>query len=95
MHSFVILAKASLSYSLVGPQINAFLPREAKHATDDPAVHPCPILVTNLSPLAFFFHLQKAISDGDPFPVGVSSSDPYILHMDRHTLRHKSTEIFH
>lgn len=82
-------------YSLVGPQIDAFLPREAKHATDDPAVHPCPILIADLSPFAFFLHLQKAISDGDPFPVGVSSSDPYILHMHHRTLRKKATEIFH
>lgn len=81
-------------YSLVWPQVDTFLPREAKHATDDPVVHPCPILITDLPPLAFFFHLQKAICDGDPFPVGVSSSDPYVLHMDHHTLSNKATGKF-
>ena len=82
-------------YSLVGSGIHTFLPGEAVHATDDPGVHLCPALVTDLSPLASVFHLQKAVSDGNPFPVRVSGPDPHILHLHRQTLRDTEQERFH
>ncbi len=82
-------------HSLVGSGIQAFLPGEAVHATDDPAVHLCPVLVTDLSPLASVFHLQKAVSDGNPFPVRVSGPDPHVLHLHRQTLRNTAEEMFH
>ena len=44
-------------YSLVGSHVHTFLPGEAEHATDDPAVLLSPVLITDLSPLASVFHL--------------------------------------
>lgn len=69
--------------------IEAFLNREAVHATDDPAVHRRPLFVTDLSPLAAVFHLQKPLGDGNPFPVRIRGPDPHILHLHCHTLRHR------
>lgn len=80
-------------YSLVGSGIEAFLPGEAVHATDDPGVFLRPLLVTDLSPLASIFHLQKALSDGDPFPVGVSGPDPHIFHLHCQTLRNSTGNV--
>lgn len=74
-------------HSLVGSQINAFLPGEAVHATNDPGVHLRPVLVTDLSPLASVFHLQKAVGDRNPFPVRVRGSDPHIFHLHRQALQ--------
>lgn len=82
-------------YSLVGSGVYAFLPGEAVHATDDPAVHRCPVHTADLSPLASIFHLQKAVSDRNPFPVGVCGPDPHILHLHRHTLKTTTQEMFH
>lgn len=73
-------------HSLVGFEIHAFLPGEAVHATDDPGVHLRPALVTDLSPLASVFHLQKAVGDRNPFPVRVRGSDPHIFHLHRQAL---------
>lgn len=76
-------------YSLIGSNIDAFLPGEAVHATDDLAVHGCPLYVTYLPPLASVFHLQEPLSDRNSFSVGVGGSDPHVLHLHCHTLRHR------
>lgn len=81
--------------SLVSTGVVAFLPREAVHATDDPGVHLGPVLVTDLSPLASIFHLNKALGDGDPLPVGVSGPNPHILHLHIRSLGNKAEEMIH
>lgn len=85
-----LLLKSSLfcrrHHSLVGSQIHAFLPGEAVHAADDPGVHLGPVLVADLSPLASVFHLQEAVGDRNPFPVGVRGSDPHVFHLHRQAL---------
>lgn len=68
-------------YSLVGSGIEAFFARKAVHATDDPAVHHCPVHITDLPPHAPVFHLQETFGNGDPFTVRVSGSDPHIFHL--------------
>lgn len=81
-------------HSLVGSGVEALLPREAVHATDDPGVHLRPLLVTDLSPLASVFHLQEALGDGDPLPVRIRCPDPHILHLHRRTLGQRTEEMF-
>lgn len=81
-------------HSLVGSGVEALLPREAVHATDDPGVHLRPLLVTDLSPLASVLHLQEALGDGNPLPVRIRSPDPHILHLHRRTLGQRREEMF-
>lgn len=76
--------------SLVGSGVETFLHREAVHATDHPAVHLRPVLTTDLPPLASIFHLQKALRDGNPFPLRVRSPDPHVLHLHSQTLRNRA-----
>ena len=82
-------------YSLVGPGIEAFLPGEAVHATHDPAVHLRPLFIADLSPLSAVFHLQKALGDGNPLPLGIRGPDPHVLHLHCQTLQHGAEEMFH
>lgn len=81
-------------HSLVWSGVEALLPGEAVHATDDPGVHLRPLLAADLSPLASVFHLQEALGDGNPLPVRVRGPDPHVLHLHRRTLRHRTEEVF-
>lgn len=84
--------RARVSYKapllLVDVSVVFPLARKSKHATDDPGIFHGPVLVADLLPGPFVFHLHVSLCDGHPLAVGGEDGpDPYVLHLDVHVLQ--------
>lgn len=92
-----ICTKRHLSWKqhlLVHPGIVSLLSRKAKHATDDPAVHLSPLIITDLLPLSSIFHLHVSFCHWDALPIWCQDgADTDILHLNVQTLRCKTRQL--
>lgn len=60
---------------------------KSKHAADNSGIFHGPVLVTDLLPGPFVFHLHVTLCDRHPLAVGgEDGTDPYVLHLDVHVL---------
>jgi len=63
------------------------LARKPKHATDDSGILHGPVLVADLLPGPFIFHLHVTLRDGHPLAIGGEDGpDPDVLHLNVHVL---------